>query len=284
MEYNGKKVWPISCLNKRSFDIMRRKLFLFTLIAIFALIVIDYSGIKLTDTYPDSLLEKEVVYEGKIISIEKISEEKISLKVKLISADKKIFEDKVYMLLTCYDEIKQPWKLIKGRIRFCCEAHLPAQARNPGCFDYRRHLLSENIKVIGYVETLNDFSESKGMLDNIQKKLMELKYLFSASLPEGTRGILMGMVFGDTSYLDEDVYEGFRKNGTAHVLAVSGVKTLKLGIPLVPETRINWGFVPLHIAIIYILKLCLDEEIIPRCRFPCSRGYFTKCINWQKKQ
>lgn len=202
---------------------MRRKLFLFTLIAIFALIVIDYSGIKLTDTYPDSLLEKEVVYEGKIISIEKISEEKISLKVKLISADKKIFEDKVYMLLTCYDEIKQPWKLIKGRIRFCCEAHLPAQARNPGCFDYRRHLLSENIKVIGYVETLNDFSESKGMLDNIQKKLMELKYLFSASLPEGTRGILMGMVFGDTSYLDEDVYEGFRKNGTAHVLAVSGL-------------------------------------------------------------
>lgn len=202
---------------------MRRKLFLFTLIAIFALIVIDYSGIKLTDTYPDSLLEKEVVYEGKIISIEKISEEKISLKVKLISADKKIFEDKVYMLLTCYDEIKQPWKLIKGRIRFCCEANLPAQARNPGCFDYRRHLLSENIKVIGYVETLNDFSESKGMLDNIQKKLMELKYLFSASLPEGTRGILMGMVFGDTSYLDEDVYEGFRKNGTAHVLAVSGL-------------------------------------------------------------
>ena len=60
-----------------------------------------------------------------------------------------------------------------------------------------------------------------------------------------------------------------------------GVKTLKLGIPLVHETRINWAFVPLHIAIIYILKLCLDEEIIPRCRFHCSRGYLTKCINWQ---
>lgn len=39
-----------------------------------------------------------------------------------------------------------------------------------------------------------------------------------------------------------------------------GVKTLKLDIPLVPETRINWAFVPLHIAIIYILKLCLDAE------------------------
>ncbi len=44
------------------------------------------------------------------------------------------------------------------------------------------------------------------------------------------------------------------------------------------------ALLPLHIAIIYILKLCLDEEIIPRCRFPCSSGYFIKYINWQKKQ
>ena len=75
-----------------------------------------------------------------------------------------------------------------------------------------------------------------------------------------------------------------KKLGGKHALIISGVKTLKLDIPLVPETRINRAFVPLHIAIIYILKLCLDEEIIPRCRFPCSRGYLTKCINWQKKQ
>ena len=72
--------------------------------------------------------------------------------------------------------------------------------------------------------------------------------------------------------------------GIGLFVAFIGVKTLKLDIPLVPETRINWAFVSLHITIIYILKLCLDEEIIPRCRFPYSRGYLTKCINWQKKQ
>ena len=83
---------------------------------------------------------------------------------------------------------------------------------------------------------------------------------------------------------DEEMRKLYQKNGMGHLLAISGVKTLKLDIPLVPETRINWAFVPLHIAIIYILKLCLDEEIIPRCRFPCSRGYHKKYINWQKKQ
>ena len=78
--------------------------------------------------------------------------------------------------------------------------------------------------------------------------------------------------------------ELYQVNGIGHILAISGVKTLKLDIPLVPETCIKWAFMPLHIAKIYILKLCLDEEIIPRCRFPCSRGYLTKCINQQKKQ
>ncbi len=80
------------------------------------------------------------------------------------------------------------------------------------------------------------------------------------------------------------LYEEHLFDDLRHALVITGVKTLKLDIPLVPETRIKWAFVPLHIAIIYILKLCLDEEIIPRCRFPCSRGYHKKHINWQKKQ
>ena len=67
-------------------------------------------------------------------------------------------------------------------------------------------------------------------------------------------------------------------------VAIKGVKTQNLAIPLTHRNRINSAFVPLHIAKIYILKLCLDEEIISRCRFPCSRGYFRKGINWQKKQ
>ena len=92
------------------------------------------------------------------------------------------------------------------------------------------------------------------------------------------------LLLGEKSGLDGEIRELYQKNGIIHVLAISGVKTLKLDIPLVPETSIKWALMPLHIAKIYILKLCLDEEIIPRCRFPCSRGYLTKCINQHKKQ
>lgn len=101
--------------------------------------------------------------------------------------------------------------------------------------------------------------------------------------PEKEASVMQTLLLGEKEELDAEVKALYQRNGIAHILSISGVKTLKLGIPLVPETRINWAFVPLHIAIIYILKLCLDEEIIPRCRFPCSRGYHKKYINWQKK-
>lgn len=263
---------------------MRRKLFLFTIITIFALTAADYTGMQLAGRFPEAMLGKNVFYEGKVTGIERRDEERISVRVRIESADGKKMRGSHCILLSCYDGTKKPWQLWHGQITFECEAELAAEARNPGCFSYRKHLLSEGITAVGYIDGDVSLKEADSLPDRLQRKLIELKYEFAASLSERTRGILMGMVFGDTSFLDEDVYEDFRNNGTAHVLAVSGVKTLKLGIPLVPETRINWAFVPLHIAIIYILKLCLDEEIIPRCRFPCSRGYLTNYINWQKKQ
>ena len=39
---------------------------------------------------------------------------------------------------------------------------------------------------------------------------------------EGT-AILIGMLFGEKDMIDEEIYAGYKRNGTAHVLAVSGL-------------------------------------------------------------
>lgn len=153
------------------------------------------------------------------------------------------------------------------------------KARNEGMFDAYTYYKSNGIAyrcesgkivVTGQKNSIEYIMpEIKNKINNIYEKITDNE----------TKGFLNAVILGDKSEIDDEMYELYRNNGIAHILAISGVKTLKLDIPLVPETRINWAFVPLHIAIIYILKLCLDEEIIPRCRFPCSRGYFTKCIN-----
>ena len=158
-------------------------------------------------------------------------------------------------------------------------------AMNPGEFDAKKYYASLNVN--GKVN-----ADSISVIRHNENRLLGLIFAVKAVMQQSITkcseaedaGIVMSMILGDKSELDSAINVLYQRSGIAHILAISGVKTLKLDIPLVLETRINWAFVPLHIAIIYILKLCLDEEIIPRCRFPCSRGYFTKCINWQKKQ
>lgn len=158
------------------------------------------------------------------------------------------------------------------------------KATNPGEFDVRAYYAGKGIggrvrkaRILAIGE---DYSVLREKLYGFRLVLHDrLAWVF----PAKEASIMQTLLLGEKEELDAEVKALYQRNGIAHILSISGVKTLKLDIPLVPETRINWAFVPLHIAIIYILKLCLDEEIIPRCRFPCSRGYHKKYINWQKK-
>ena len=169
--------------------------------------------------------------------------------------------------------------MVKGNVS------LFKEAANEGEFDRRAFYYAQMIDFAVKADCIETKAgRSSWFYHRIDAVRNTLVQSFYEVTDEKTAGILSSMIFGDKTYLDEDIKDLYQVTGISHILAISGVKTLKLDIPLVPETRINWAFVPLHIAIIYILKLCLDEEIIPRCRFPCSRGYFTKCINWQKKQ
>lgn len=169
---------------------------------------------------------------------------------------------------------------IGNEIQVTGESESFEQAGDPGQFDARSYYEAMQVDAcvfVSHIQILNvSYNPVKQLLYEWRTKAMKQ---LTAAMGERDAGLLGAMILGDKSQLDSEVKELYQQTGVAHMLAISGVKTLKLDIPLVPETRINWAFVPLHIAIIYILKLCLDEEIIPRCRFPCSRGYFTKCIN-----
>lgn len=158
-------------------------------------------------------------------------------------------------------------------------------AWNEGEFDARQYYAMQNIQLLLKKGVILDSDGTVDLLRESCRIVKEKGKMILESLMDAEEaGVMEALLLGEKDNLDPEIRSLYQKNGIVHVLAISGVKTLKLDIPLVPETRINWAFVPLHIAIIYILKLCLDVEIIPRCRFPCSRGYFTKCINWQKKQ
>lgn len=198
------------------------------------------------------------------------------------SVRKVLISCKSDLLEKCEEKILPP---CGSQIHLTGTAEFLEEARNPGQFSYRMYYRGLGIR---NRVTADRIFISEGKSSPLRSQAECFRAYATAvfqeiCVPEDA-GIFQAILLGDKSGLSEELRERFQDNGIAHILAVSGVKTLKLDIPLVLETRINWGFVPLHIAIIYILKLCLGEEIIPRCRFPCSRGYLIKCINWQKKQ
>ncbi len=115
------------------------------------------------------------------------------------------------------------WELPGTYISFSTRLTIPDPRRNPHCFDYRKYLRSEDVYLTGTVKKIEIISEPCGLLVSYKRFLYGLKYSFRVLLPEEDRGLIMGTIFGDTGDLNDETYEDFRRNGTAHILAVSGL-------------------------------------------------------------
>lgn len=148
-----------------------------------------------------------------------------------------------------------------------------ATASNPGEFDQKQYYRELNFYYQLYADQIEVVSGHSNILFT---KLDEIRHRLSTSiesgLPDKQAGIMQAVLLGQKTELPSDIKQLYQQNGIGHLLAISGVKTRNLGIPLIPKDRINTAFLSIHIAKIYIQKVYLDENILPRCRFPCSRG------------
>lgn len=103
---------------------------------------------------------------------------------------------------------------------------LPQTAGNPGGFDYRLYLRSVGIHSLMQIsadqavfseEPVNRFRHGLAVFRRgFEDKLMR-------HVGEKQGSLAMAMMFGDKSGLEDDVYASFQRNGTAHILSVSGL-------------------------------------------------------------
>lgn len=129
----------------------------------------------------------------------------------------------------------------------------PAGRRNPGTFDYRLYLRTRGIRNLLAAEGCMTFSAGA---DRAANRLSVFRYGFEEklreSLGEEKSGLLAAMLFGDKSGLGDDFYEKFRRNGTAHILAVSGIH---IGIIYAFASTFTGGRrrIPNNIAMLFLL-------------------------------
>ena len=172
------------------------------------------------------VITKEVDY---VMSMNGTEQIRTTLKVRLKSVKDISVARGEKLLINFYDYTKAipgQYVMIRGRVEN------PHMKRNPGCFDYSLYLKSIGIK---YVFDANDISICKqdelGILDRVICTLQMRLYKFRESFitdinkytDEETAGIVRAIMFGSKTEVDEEILEEFQKNGTAHVLAVSGL-------------------------------------------------------------
>jgi len=153
-----------------------------------------------------------------------------TLEVDLNMVDNDKLNHKARVIVKCYsnDEQFENEFEIGCSVSFDGEVEKTEFSVNPGCFDYEQYLNCIDIKCIlvnknGIVynnELISVLDKYKGGLNRYKNDFLNQVCDFTGT---NTADIMGAILFGDKSGLDENTYEVFQKNGTAHVLAVSGL-------------------------------------------------------------
>lgn len=155
--------------------------------------------------------------------------------------------------LLCYwEEDEEPamgsYVVMEGKFRAF------THATNPGEFDSANyyHIMGKQGRLTGS----RCLAKSRGC-DRFRENLYRLKeylaLLLKASYPPKEAEIMRAMLLGEKGTLDTDIKSLYQQNGIIHILAISGVKMLSLVSPYPLKNPVNWAFVRLHIAKIYII-------------------------------
>ena len=159
--------------------------------------------------------------------------EYVQMKAKVVSPDGCSAGRKETILINYYGDTDEVVFMPGNCIEITGTVKKPDSRRNPGCFDYALYLKSIGI---GYIIDAHTIEPYKGeaqrpltaiFISKICCTLYEIKENFLIKVESfagiETAGMIRAIMFGDTGELNEDILEEFRKNGTAHVLAVSGL-------------------------------------------------------------
>ncbi|QHI73345.1 DNA internalization-related competence protein ComEC/Rec2 [Aminipila terrae] len=181
--------------------------------------------------HQEGVLEKNqgeyLQIRGKVISITEKDEEnhKMIVLVRNLEGTGKLSEEE-RILVNIYGECPEYYKYQGKMVQTAGFIELPTPRRNPKTFDYKMYLKTKKIAVLMSVKPEN-IQVSDKRYNYYLNYISRIKYIFkcniSGILEDKIAGLLMGMLFGDNSGVEEELYETFQKNGICHVLSVSGL-------------------------------------------------------------
>ena len=202
---------------------MRRPAVLIAFIMAAAILVTD-SITGYTSDYLEGLEGNNAAVTGRVVSIVKKDDEYFKLELSDVSiiSDNGARSYKKKILVNVYSDIADYRTVLWDRVYITGEVSIPKERSNPGTFDYRRYLKSIGIRCIITAENIENVKKAGGIAALLKSAKCRTADIFESALGDDS-AVVMGLLFGETSGIDEDIIETFRRGGTAHVLAVSGL-------------------------------------------------------------
>ena len=122
---------------------------------------------------------------------------------------------------------RMPTRPVRGgeRMKLRVRLYPPSGFRNPGGFDYERWLFSNRLGATGYVLSGLDGVSGEQPPGALHQRLRERvrARVDMATGPSTGRALFKALVVGDRSGFGEAHWEVFRKTGTSHLVAISGL-------------------------------------------------------------
>lgn len=215
-------------------------------------------------------------HEGEIFKVQglvsgiKSGDTSIQVEMKVRSLNGEKINEKTLVRIKGDPEELLRKRLMGKEIEIEGRAELPAQRRNPETFDYRRYLETQKIYcLIQDGRILSISSIPKGIYGTILNQTAGWKerigYEMGRRIPNDKATMLTGMMFGETDKMEEGILELFRKNGTAHILAVSG---LHVGMVyasvsmIIPGNRMGKDYILLALLFLYMVMANFSPSVM----------------------
>ncbi|PAB58950.1 DNA internalization-related competence protein ComEC/Rec2 [Anaeromicrobium sediminis] len=248
-----------------AFFIKKKKYIVLTLI-VFVLGNLNYIGHKYYDGELGNFENDKITLKGLVVQ-QYIYDDKFILKSEYIIDKKKKYFIKENILVKLKEKRRESILgkeiIVEGII-----VKSPAK-RNPKEFDYRAYLKSKKINSILYARSIEVINKANVLLDWASQTKNYVYEVLENTLPPLEGNLCYGLITGDKSLLNEEIYDNFRSLGISHILAISG---LHVGIIYIFVYRITFKkkFIQRLLAgIVFLMYIIVTAYSISIIRAVC---------------
>ncbi|MFV8826743.1 DNA internalization-related competence protein ComEC/Rec2 [Alkalihalobacterium sp. APHAB7] len=219
------QVWLLFLIAFLSYDLMvhRRRIRIDGLFLVLCLLLFFSSSSYVHKNNVTNYSSEQTSFIGTISSIPQINGDRLSFQFKTVTGEKLQTN---YLIKSEQEQLQLKALTVGMKCPLQGKLRKPSPSTNFYAFDYQEFLFYQKIHWTFHPETI-EVSKCHSPSFSVRYALQTIRQhgiqYISDQYPDGSKGIVTALLFGDRASMEEDVLEAYQRLGVIHLLAVSGL-------------------------------------------------------------